>query len=44
MRDPLDRSFLQNPNHPEEDHSAKVVKDERTEEEIEYLGLDTMKV
>ena len=44
MIDPLDHSFLQNPNHPNLDPIVTIERFERTEDQNDFLGLTDMKV
>lgn len=42
LEDPLSNSFLSNPFHPAEDQNAKTEVKDRSQEEIDYLGLNEM--
>lgn len=44
LEDPLSNSFIQNPYHPEADKNAITEKRDRTEDEIDYLGINEMQV
>lgn len=44
LEDPLSNSFIQNPYHPEADKNAIIQTRDRTEDEIDYLGINEMHV